>query len=120
MEMSILPKRHISHFETLENKTLEELAFLVRESMIRLERIDQWRKNEPSYNMILKSAPFPNENFHDLSDENHAAENFYHFSISILPAMTKAAGFEWGTDIHINSISPETAADLLRYCCLSE
>ncbi|MDR1493686.1 MAG: hypothetical protein LBT05_13340 [Planctomycetaceae bacterium] len=115
METSILPKRHISHFELLNDKTLKELAFLVRESIIRLEKTDKWDKNEPSYNIILKSAPFSKEYFlNSATGKNQESEKNYHFSISILPALTKAAGFEWGTGIHINSVSPETAAAILR------
>jgi UDPglucose--hexose-1-phosphate uridylyltransferase len=117
LEMSILPKQHISHFESLNNKMSEELAFLVQEAIIRLEKTDKWDKHEPSYNIILKSAPFPEEIFSACSTgKNQEIEDYYHFSVSILPALTKAAGFEWGTDIHINSVSPETAAVLLRCC----
>jgi len=121
LEMSILPKRHISHFETLDDILLKELAFLVRDCVVQLEKIEKWGKNEPAYNMILKSAPFeiisPITNFSNFPPpENLPIENFYHFQISILPSLAKAAGFEWGTGIHINSFSPETAAEILRKC----
>jgi len=31
-----------------------------------------------------------------------------------LPQVAKAAGLEWGSGIHLNSVSPEDAARLLR------
>jgi len=32
----------------------------------------------------------------------------------MLPAMTKVAGFEWGTGFYINPVIPEEAADMLK------
>jgi UDPglucose--hexose-1-phosphate uridylyltransferase len=32
----------------------------------------------------------------------------------LFPRLTRAAGFEWGTDIWVNPVSPESAARRLR------
>jgi galactose-1-phosphate uridylyltransferase len=34
--------------------------------------------------------------------------------MEILPQNTRAAGFEWGTGVHMNSTAPEDAARSLR------
>jgi UDPglucose--hexose-1-phosphate uridylyltransferase len=34
--------------------------------------------------------------------------------MEIMPQLTRAAGFEWGTGTHINPVAPEAAARLLR------
>jgi UDPglucose--hexose-1-phosphate uridylyltransferase len=34
--------------------------------------------------------------------------------MEILPQITRAAGFEWGTGFYINSVLPEDAAEYLR------
>jgi hypothetical protein len=31
----------------------------------------------------------------------------------LLPQFARAAGFEWGSGIHINPVAPETAAQIL-------
>jgi UDPglucose--hexose-1-phosphate uridylyltransferase len=38
----------------------------------------------------------------------------YHWHLEIIPRMTNAAGFEWGTGLHINPTPPEEAAKFLR------
>jgi UDPglucose--hexose-1-phosphate uridylyltransferase len=42
------------------------------------------------------------------------ASRHYHWHMEILPQLTRAAGFEWGSGVHMNSIAPEDAARLLR------
>jgi UDPglucose--hexose-1-phosphate uridylyltransferase len=34
-------------------------------------------------------------------------DSYYHWNIEIIPRLTNAAGFEWGTGFHINHVSPE-------------
>jgi len=105
MEISIFPKEHVSHFESLSENRVDELAFFVRKSVQILEKAVYWTREPLSYNMILKSAPFQTSSFDP---------EIYHFHLTILPSLAKAAGFEWGTGLHINPISPETAATKLR------
>jgi UDPglucose--hexose-1-phosphate uridylyltransferase len=38
----------------------------------------------------------------------------YHWHMEILPQISRAAGFEWGTGVHMNSVAPEDAARSLR------
>ena len=105
MEIAIYPKDHYSHFETITEEMNRELAFFTRKAVQILERSLVWFCSPLSYNLILKSAPLKTGQV-DL--------NRYHFYLSLFPSLAKAAGFEWGTGLHINPISPETAAAKLR------
>jgi UDPglucose--hexose-1-phosphate uridylyltransferase len=67
-----------------------------------LRRMNSTLENPP-YNMILHSAPI----------QDHPMPH-YHWHLEIIPRMTNAAGFEWGTGLHINPTPPEEAAKFLR------
>ncbi|MCL2349760.1 MAG: hypothetical protein FWC50_16035 [Planctomycetaceae bacterium] len=114
-EISILPKWHVSHLELLDDARLKELAFLTRKSVVLLEKTVDGVRGDLCYNVILKSGPFDADNPHDfpvISDL--PVEKVYHFHLTLMPSLAKAAGFEWGTGLHINPVSPETAAARLR------
>ncbi|MHB8767051.1 MAG: galactose-1-phosphate uridylyltransferase, partial [Deferrisomatales bacterium] len=38
----------------------------------------------------------------------------WHWHLEIAPRLTRIAGFEWSTGIHINPVAPEEAARYLR------
>ncbi len=99
-ETWIVPKRHSSHYEQLDQTELEDLASVLRTSIARLETV----LDRPPYNYILHTAPF------DHSDVPH-----YHWHIEIMPRLTKVAGFEWGSGFYINPMPPEQAASFLRH-----
>ena len=71
----------------------------VTECLARLEQVC----DEAAYNCVLHTAPWENRNC-----------GHYHWHWEILPRIVKAAGFEWGTGVHINPVSPERAAATLR------
>ncbi|MCL2304466.1 MAG: hypothetical protein FWC43_03900 [Planctomycetaceae bacterium] len=124
-ETEIYPKKHISHFETIDNDDLLwEFAQLARRMVVLLTKGVDWIKGRLAYNMILKSGPFVYSgpmNMSDISDAafwlkklDYSYENVYHFHLTLLPSLAKAAGFEWGCGLHINPVAPETAAKKLR------
>ncbi len=76
---------------------LDELAELIFESVNKIESLLE----RPAYNVLLHQRPFK----HDGPD---------HWYVEIFPRMTKQAGYEWGTDLWINPVAPETAAKRLR------
>jgi UDPglucose--hexose-1-phosphate uridylyltransferase len=57
----------------------------------------------PAFNYVIHSSP---------QDDVTLAS--YHWHMEILPQLTRAAGFEWGSGVHMNSIAPEDAARTLR------
>ncbi|HBT78576.1 MAG TPA: galactose-1-phosphate uridylyltransferase [Planctomycetaceae bacterium] len=123
-EVAVFPKRHVSHYETLQQHHTDELGKLVRHTITLLEKLAVWIKGRLAYNIVLKSGPFVYNGPLDQRDMldtavwlqklDYSFEKVYHFHVSILPSLAKAAGFEWGCGLHINPISPETAAQRLR------
>ncbi|HVR16278.1 MAG TPA: hypothetical protein VMS25_07915, partial [Candidatus Limnocylindrales bacterium] len=59
------------------------------------------------FNYVIYSKP-PHKN----------ASRYYHWRIEILPQIARAAGFEWGSGMYMNSVAPEEAARLLRDAAL--
>jgi UDPglucose--hexose-1-phosphate uridylyltransferase len=104
-EIEIYPKHHESGFEQVEVSLLGELSELFRRTIIRLEKAVFWMQNPLAYNVVLNTGPFRFDR--DVS-------SLFHWHFSILPSLARAAGFEWGTGLHINPISPEQAAQRLR------
>ncbi len=98
-ETWILPKGHSSHYENLPKNAADELAGVMRQVIGKIEAA----LDRPAYNYIIHTAPF------DTQELAH-----YHWHIEIMPSLTKAAGFEWGTGFYINPVPPEEAAAFLR------
>jgi UDPglucose--hexose-1-phosphate uridylyltransferase len=98
-EVRILPLAQGSHFEEVDLESLAELAILVRDLTRRVELAT----NRGAYNLIIHTAPFDTLPY-----------DYYHWHIEILPRLTRAAGFEWGSGCFINPLAPEEAADRLR------
>ncbi|MFW6107103.1 MAG: galactose-1-phosphate uridylyltransferase [bacterium] len=98
-ETWVVPKRHASHYETIDRLVVEDLAECLKTVLLKLERA----LNMPPYNYIVHTTPF------NLSDVEH-----YHWHVEIIPRLTKVAGFEWGTGFYINPVPPESAAEFLR------
>lgn len=123
-ETAIYPKSHLSHFEQMNDEMVRECAAMVRQTILLLDKAIDWYDGRLSYNMIIKSGPFVYSGpmkASDISDSafwlkrlDYSYENVYHFHIIILPSLAKAAGFEWGSGMHINPISPEMSAKRLR------
>ena len=104
-EIEIYPKAHESGFDQSDASVLNEFAELFHRTIIRLERVVSWMKDPLAYNIVLNTEPFRSD-----GDPTFC----FHWHFSILPSLARAAGFEWGTGLHINPISPEQAARRLR------
>ena len=98
-ETWILPKRHESHFEESEAPSLANLAWMLRTTIRKIDRVLE----HPAYNFIIHSAPV---------QEPPLA--YYHWHVEIIPKLTKVAGFEWGSGFYINPTPPEESARFLR------
>ena len=98
-ETWILPKRHASHFEDSDAPTLQNMAWILKSVMRKIDRALE----HPAYNLMVHTAP--------LQDP---ALPFYHWHLEIIPKLTKVAGFEWGTGFYINPTPPEESARFLR------
>lgn len=98
-EVWIMPRRHGSHFEKIDNAALHNLAWVLRALLRKMEQALEF----PPFNLILNTAPVQDPDY-----------DYYHWHIEIIPKLTRVAGFEWGTGFYINPTPPEEAARFLR------
>lgn len=98
-ETWVVPKRHYSHFEDIETSSIQNLGWVMRATIRKIDKVLE----RPPYNLMIHSAPI-----------QEGAMTHYHWHIEIIPKLTKVAGFEWGTGFYINPTPPETAAKFLR------
>jgi len=98
----IFPRHHIACFGDVTDPQLADLAVVLRDVLLRLHV----GLNDPDYNFVIRS----------LSPQEGALK-YFHWYISLVPRVTKSAGFELGTGMFINTAMPERSAEFLR--CVS-
>jgi UDPglucose--hexose-1-phosphate uridylyltransferase len=103
-ETWIVPRAHRSHFEDTEAGTVQNLAWVFRALLRKVDRVLE----RPPYNMVIHTSP--------VQEGPNAS---YHWHIELIPKLTKVAGFEWGTGFYLNPTPPEEAAKFLREAGLS-
>ena len=89
----IVPLKRNFDFLTCSAAVRDELAMHCRSLISRIEAL----LDNPGYNLLLHMDPF------GMSDIGICY-------FELFPRVTRAAGFEWGTDIWINPVAPEAAA----------
>ena len=97
-ETWILPKAHVSHFESGQ-AVYANLGWVMRTVLRKLDKALE----KPAYNFIIHTAPL-----------QEGPLPYYHWHIEIIPKLTRVAGFEWGSGFYINPTPPEEAAQFLR------
>ena len=100
----IVPRRNENDFCDCPDAMRDEAAELCQKWVGRLET----GMNEPSYNLLLHAEPFLRK------DSTQEEAMYRHWYFELFPRLTRAAGYEWGTDIWVNPVSPETAAKRLK------
>ena len=98
-ETWVLPRLHAANFEECEDAKIAGLAKLLRQVMLAINRIE----TNPPFNYFIQSLSL-----------NESEQAHYHWQLRLLPQFSRAAGFEWGSGIHINPVAPEQAARILR------
>lgn len=98
-EVWVVPRRHQSHFEQADIPTIENLGWLMR---VVLRKLDKVLEQSP-YNFNLHTAP-----------AQEPEMTHYHWHLELIPKLTRIAGFEQGTGLYINPTPPEEAAKFLR------
>jgi len=93
----IVPKDPQNGFIECPPAKRNELAQLCRSMVVQLEKL----LDQPAYNLLLHTAPFGDADYD-------------HWYFELFPRLTCAAGFEWGTDIWVNPVSPEMATRRLQ------
>ena len=101
-EVHILPLEHQADFTRVTDEDLEDLARVLRRTMGRLDAV----LGGVQYNYFLHSLP--------RCEDEKECQNSYHWHLEIVPRTSIPTGFELGSGLFVNTISPEEAAEQLR------
>ena len=92
-ETWIFPKKHIQNMNEMSEDNIRDMAEILRKVLRKLRRMDI------PYNFYLHYAPVGKK---------------LHMHIEVVPRKATWAGFEHGSGMIINSVSPELAAEYYR------
>ncbi len=95
----IFPRRHSSSFDETTDSEIPDLAKCLRAVLAKLYH----GLNNPDFNYSIRSIP---------TREMHA--EYFHWYFTIVPRVTKTAGFEIGSGMYVNTALPEQSAEFLR------
>ncbi len=95
----VTPRRHMASFGQIEDDEIRDLGHVLA---CVLQKLFQGLA-DPDFNYTIRTAPAV-----------YAGATFYHWYFTIIPRLATPAGFELGSGMSINTISPESAAELLR------
>lgn len=98
-ETHILPKEHYCRFEEIPDSIIHSLVKCLKQT---IHQLDQTLKHPP-LNFYIHSMP---------NSIEKAA--YYHWHLEIVPRVSNYGGFELGSGVIIDVVSPEEAAKFLR------
>jgi UDPglucose--hexose-1-phosphate uridylyltransferase len=96
----IFPRRHMASFGDVSATEIMDLARTLRVVLAKLYH----GLGNPDFNYTLRCA-----------SAELAGAKYFHWYVSIIPRLTRVAGFELGSGMFINSMPPEAAAEFLRH-----
>lgn len=102
--LRIISKTHRASFMDISTKERHSLVKILKYILQKLF----YKLNNPSYNYYIHSMPVTH------SMLTRYDERSYHWHLEILPRINVWGGFELGSDVYVNTILPEIAADVLR------
>ena len=94
----VLPRQHSCSFALTNDSELDELAGMLRDLVARLYH----GLGDPDYNLVVRS-----------SHPEVQGSRVFHWYITLVPRLSKLAGFELGTGMFINPTTPESDAEFL-------
>jgi len=95
----IYPRRHMASFGEISEEEIVDLARTLRTLLAKL----YFGLDDPDFNYTIRSAP-----------AEYTGANHFHWYVSVIPRLTRVAGFELGSGMFINTVLPEAAAEFLR------
>ncbi len=95
----LFPKKHEAVFSEIKEKEKGDLALALKTVLGKLSL----GLKDPDYNLVIRSGPVEAPRI-----------KYFHWYISIVPRLGKAAGFELGSGMYINTGLPEESAKFLR------
>jgi len=102
-EVRIFPKQSQAHFEVMPEEQEIFLGEAIQDVIGKIGRI----LDKPFFNFFIHTAPLKDdlgEHFHD----------FYCWHMEIIPRLSIEGGIELGTDVSVNVVDPDEAAEELR------
>jgi UDPglucose--hexose-1-phosphate uridylyltransferase len=95
----IYPRRHMASFGDISAVELVDLGCVLRAVLAKLYH----GLANPDFNYTIRTAP-----------AELIGARYFHWYLSIIPRLTRVAGFELGSGMFINTVLPEAAAEFLR------
>jgi UDPglucose--hexose-1-phosphate uridylyltransferase len=95
----IYPRRHMASFGDIRDEEMQDLGSALRILLAKLYS----GLNNPDFNYTIRTAPAEN-----------SGVKYFHWYVTVIPRLTRVAGFELGTGMYINTVLPEQAAEFLR------
>lgn len=95
----IVPRRHSALFTLVSDEQLASLGVILKTTLLKLYR----GLGDPHYNYMIRMAPLAYEKI-----------QWSHWYLSVVPKVTRTAGFELGSGMYINTALPESSAAFLR------
>jgi UDPglucose--hexose-1-phosphate uridylyltransferase len=95
----IYPLRHMASFGDISDAEIRDLGRVLR---MLLAKIYIGLEN-PDLNFTVRSGP-----------SGYSQAKHFHWYMSLIPRLTRVAGFELGSGMFINTVLPEAAAEFLR------
>ena len=96
-EMLIMPRHHEPHLQSAPEESLRAVGVAIRDALGHLNAA----LGDVAFNLGFHTAP-------------HSHTGQYHWHAHVWPNLVTQAGFERGTGVMINIVSPEQATDTLR------
>jgi UDPglucose--hexose-1-phosphate uridylyltransferase len=95
----IFPLRHMATFGEITAAEIADLARVLRTLLAKIHT----GLNNPDLNFTIRSGP-----------SDYVGARHFHWYVSVIPRLTRVAGFELGSGMFINTVLPEAAAEFLR------
>jgi len=95
----IFPLRHMASFGDISDLEVADLAHVLRTLLAKI----YLGLENPDLNFTVRSAP-----------AEYTGARHFHWYVSVIPRLTRVAGFELGSGMFINTVLPEAAAEFLR------
>lgn len=95
----IYPRRHMASFGDISAVEITDLGRVLRSVLAKL----YCGLENPDFNFTIRTAP-----------AECVGVRYFHWYMSVIPRLTRTAGFELGSGMFINTVIPEQAAEFLR------
>jgi len=95
----IYPRRHMASVGDASEGEISDVRRLLRSILGKLYHVLE----NPYFNYTIRTAP-----------AECVGVKYFHWYMSVIPRLTRVAGFELGSGMFINTVLPEAAAEFLR------